>query len=413
MNNPTPPSQPNLPLPEPLRGSDPDSFPQRTVTTRLPSIAQRTLKETGWPEPIHSRLQALIYEMPLGSLRSLEDDGGPDVADWRGYMAPYLGQNWLEPPWFVVETYFFRRILEATGYYKSGAGQGVDPYAPQKRQELTGVYAGAHSLCSQLEALDRSSDTEKQLLIDALIQMLHANIWGNQADLSMWPEGSSQVPSRPQDDRLNERLLVDQASDAARYLAGLAEPPVDFILDNSGQELAYDLVLADFLLTNRLARRVRFHAKPHPTYVSDATIQDVFDMVAFLESAPDLCVHALALRLHDHLESGSLLLDSDYFWTSPLSGWQMPPPLRQELSQAALIISKGDANYRRWLGDRHWPHTTPLEDILVYRPAPLLALRVIKSNLIAGLQPGQSKVMDQKDPNWLHDGNWGVIQFVY
>jgi len=91
----------------------------------------------------------------------------------------------------------------------------------------------------------------------------------------------------------------------------------------------------------------------------------------------------------------------------------MHPHLRQELSKSALIISKGDANYRRWLGDRHWPHTTPTEDILVYRPAPVLALRVIKSNLIAGLRPGQSEAMDQKDPAWLHDGNWGVIQFVY
>jgi hypothetical protein len=413
MNNPASPILPNLPLPEPLRGSDPDSFPQRTITTRLPSIARLTLGETAWPEPIHSRLQALIDEMPHGSLRSLEDDGGPDVANWQDYMVPYLGQTWLEPPWFVVETYFFRRILEATGYYKPGAGQGVDPYAPQKRQELTGVFAGMRGLCTQLEALDQSLNLETQQIAKILIQMLHINIWGNQADLSMWPGGSNQVPSRPQDDRLSERLLVDQASNAARYLAGLSAPSVDFILDNSGQELAYDLGLADFLLTNRLAGRVRFQAKPHPTYVSDATIQDVLDMIAFLESAPDSCVRALALRLRDHLESGCLVLVSDYFWTSPLSGWQMPPHLRQELSQAALIISKGDANYRRWLGDRHWPHTTPIEDILVYRPAPLLALRVIKANLIAGLQPGQSEAMDQKDPDWLHDGNWGVIQFAY
>jgi hypothetical protein len=415
MNHPASSSFPIPTLPEPLRGSDPDSFPQRTITTRLPSIAQRTLDETDWPEPIHSRLQELIDEMPYGSLRPLEDDGGPDVADWQGYMAPYLDQNWLQPPWFVVETYFFRRILEATGYYKPGAGRGVDPYAPQKRQELSGVYTGMHGLCSRLEALNQFSNVETQQFVETLVGMLHVNIWGNQADLSMWPGGSSQGPQRPQDDLLSEHLLVDQALDAARYLAGLTKtsPCVDFILDNSGMELAYDLGLADFLLTNRLAGRVRFQAKPHPTYVSDATIQDVLDMITFLESAPNACVRALALRLHDHLESDSLSLVSDYFWTSPLSGWQMPNDLRQELGKTALIISKGDANYRRWLGDRHLPHTTPIDDILVYHPAPLLALRVIKANLIAGLQPGQSEFMDRKDPTWLHDGNWGVIQFVY
>jgi predicted aconitase with swiveling domain len=403
------------PLPEPLRGSDPDSFPQRTITTRLPSIAQRTLDETDWPEPAHSQLQALINEMPHGLLRLLEDDTGPDVADWQAYIAPHLGQTWLQPPWFVVETYFFRRILEATGYYKEGADRGVDPYAPQKRQELAGVYAGMRGLCAQLDALIQSSELETQKLTETLIQILHANIWGNQADLSMWPGGSGNSPPRPQGDRLSEHLLVDQAPEVARFLAGLAPAcsRLDFILDNSGLELAYDLGLADFLLTKRLAGHVRFHAKPHPTYVSDATIQDVLDMVAFLESAPDACLRALALRLHDHFASDKLRLFSDYFWTSPLSGWQMPPHLRQELGKADLIVSKGDANYRRWLGDRYWPHTTPLEDILAYRPAPVLALRVLKSNLVTGLQPGQSEAMDRKDPTWLHDGNWGVIQFVY
>jgi len=271
MGNPASPLQPILPLPEPLRGSDPDSFPQRTITTRLPSIAQRTLDETDWPETARSRLRALIDEMPHGSLRPLEDDGGPDIAGWQGYISPYLGQTWLQPPWFVVETYFFRRILEAIGYYKAGPGRGVDPYAPQKRQELTGVYAGMRGLCTQLETFNQTSSGNRQQSIETLVQMLHVNIWGNQADLSMWPGGSGQGPQRPQGDRLSERLLVDQASDAARYLTKLAEGrlSVDFILDNSGQELAYDLGLADFLITNSLAETIRFQAKPHPTYVSD------------------------------------------------------------------------------------------------------------------------------------------------
>jgi hypothetical protein len=91
----------------------------------------------------------------------------------------------------------------------------------------------------------------------------------------------------------------------------------------------------------------------------------------------------------------------------------MPSALRKELGQASLVVSKGDANYRRLLGDRYWPHTTPLEDILAYRPAPVLTLRVLKANLIAGLQPGQSEAMQRRDPNWLHNGHWGVIQFAH
>jgi hypothetical protein len=37
-------------------------------------------------------------------------------------------------------------------------------------------------------------------------------------------------------------------------------------------------------------------------------------------------------------------------------------------------------------------------------------LRVLKANLIAGLPAGLPEAMDQSDPEWLYNGNWGVIQ---
>jgi hypothetical protein len=76
------------------------------------------------------------------------------------------------------------------------------------------------------------------------------------------------------------------------------------------------------------------------------------------------------------------------------------------------LINKGDANYRRLLGDRHWPYTTPLADILCYLPAPLAALRVFKSEVAAGLKPGQPESLDRADPGWKTNGKWGVLQFV-
>jgi len=90
----------------------------------------------------------------------------------------------------------------------------------------------------------------------------------------------------------------------------------------------------------------------------------------------------------------------------------MPASLRRKLSEADLLISKGDANYRRLLGDRHWPFTTPFDDIVGYLPAPLLALRTFKSEVAAGLHPEQVADLDKNDPDWLINGKWGVIQFV-
>ncbi len=88
----------------------------------------------------------------------------------------------------------------------------------------------------------------------------------------------------------------------------------------------------------------------------------------------------LGKRLQASLDDDRLHLQTSFFWTSPLPAWEMPPELRQELARPGLLISKGDANYRRWLGDRQWPFTTSIQQILAYRPAPLLLLRVMKAD---------------------------------
>ena len=51
---------------------------------------------------------------------------------------------------------------------------------------------------------------------------------------------------------------------------------------------------------------------------------------------------------------------------------------------SALRRHAGDANFRRLIGDRHWPWSTRPEDVLSYFPAPLLALRTCKSEVLIG-----------------------------
>jgi hypothetical protein len=80
------------------------------------------------------------------------------------------------------------------------------------------------------------------------------------------------------------------------------------------------------------------------------------------------------------------VLSEDYFWTSPLAFWEIPNSLKNELAEANLIVVKGDANYRRLLGDRHRDFTTNIADIVCYLPAPMVALRTLKSKVVAGLK---------------------------
>jgi hypothetical protein len=37
----------------------------------------------------------------------------------------------------------------------------------------------------------------------------------------------------------------------------------------------------------------------------------------------------------------------------------MPDDVRPRLAEADVVLVKGDAHYRRALGDAHWPWTTP------------------------------------------------------
>src|SRR5262249_11202823 len=57
---------------------------------------------------------------------------------------------------------------------------------------------------------------------------------------------------------------------------------VDCLLDNAGFELLGDLCLAEYLLSTAQVQTVRFHAKVHPTFVSDAIIADVHTTIAWL-----------------------------------------------------------------------------------------------------------------------------------
>jgi hypothetical protein len=167
-----------------------------------------------------------------------------------------------------------------------------------------------------------------------------------------------------------------------------------------------------YLLSSRRARRVVFHLKSHPTFVSDAMAKDIQETVTRFRQADEAPVRWLGNELTEHLAQDRLHLTDDFYWTSPLSGWEMPEHLRAELSRSQVAISKGDANYRRLLGDRHWPFATPFEDILAYFPTAVLALRTLKSQITSGISPARAQELDQLDPDWLTNGHWGVIQFA-
>lgn len=406
------PDRPILPLPEPLSGAAFGSFAHLTITMRLPKIARQVIEDNRFPEEISADLRALIAEIPETPLRELRGQG-PDIQGWQNYLEPYRGCNWLEIPWFFAEAYFYRRIVEAIHYFEPGPFQGYDPYQKQKRLTKDAARSTMILLARTLnEALkDENPSFERQK--KDLYHLLLSNVWGNQADLSMW-SASEARPDHQGIDVQRSHLLVDQTQMAIEYIQrsrGRASR-VDILLDNYSPELLHDLALADYLLSTNLVRTIRLHAKPYPYFVSDALTIDVLNTIRELSTDQEPALSALGQRLTAHMKQKRLSVTADFFWTAPLSYWEMPPTLRQELSESSLVISKGDVNYRRLAGDRAWPPTTPFEAVVGYFPAPLLALRVLKAELALGLTDEQVSRLQATDPGWLVNGNWAVIQFL-
>ncbi len=233
--------------------------------------------------------------------------------------------------------------------------------------------------------------------------MMQYMLWGNRIDLSF--AASLAHGSTWQ----SEDLIADDAALAVEHL--LRQPgTVHMIADNTGTELAADLAFIDALIDTRVAERVVYHVKMHPTFVSDSTAEDVRLFLDRLNARGGRA-SVLAERLRAAMVDGRLRLAPDLYWNLPRWLWDTPPRLSRLFEQAALVIIKGDLNYRRATGDAIWPTDTTFAQAVDYFPAPLLALRTLKSDGIVGLRAGLADELDLIDAEWRVNGRRGVIQF--
>ena len=390
----------NPPLPPFLSTSDPGSFARQTILERKPQIIRQVLADNTYPETVVAALASLGEEIASRPVQPLTGSAA-DVPDWNREMACHAGKTWLEIPWYFAETYFYRRLLEAVDYFQPGDAPGHDPFGRQKEEQMEGDVRRLAPAWEQFTGLATRARFEA---------LLHSSLWGNRADLSNFTvrvkatNGLATVAERP-------LILIDHTERVGELLAGRVGR-VDFICDNVGSDLLFDLALADFLLDQRWVQEIHLHLKGQPFFVSDAMPADARRTVELLRAGPGPGLQALGARLDEDQAAGRLIFATDPFWTSWRMFRQMPPPLHQALADAGLVLVKGDVNYRRLLDDRHWSPTTRMETVCAYFPASFVALRTLKGEIMVGLQPGQAEALQAEDPTWLINGKRGVIQLV-
>jgi uncharacterized protein with ATP-grasp and redox domains len=388
--------------------SEPVSFAEHTLLVRLPAIARRMIAENEFPDQVLQQINTLLSEIPDAPVRLLQDPGAPDLDLWAENFAVWLGLPWRMLSFLAAEKYFYRRIIEATGYFQEGSTHLVDPYQSQKDLSLQSSRAAVSGLARQIERWQVSSQPDQ-----ALVEAIESNLWGNRADLSIWPVGGANTIDNEHLHQAEEFLLANDLRNAVEHFLNPAHKgrPIHILVDNAGYELVNDLALADLLLHFGICQQVVIHVKAHPTFVSDAMIKDVTATAQTLAKDEDAAVNRFGGRLIEHVDQQRIQVLSDYFWNAPLAFWEMPVALRQKLGQAGLVLCKGDANYRRLTGDLRWPAETPFRQVTDYFPAPLLALRVAKSDVMVGLAPGQSARNNLREADWRTNGRWGMIQF--
>jgi hypothetical protein len=309
----------------------------------------------------------------------------PDAAEWEPLPS---GARWLSAIWFFAENYVYRCLMSASRYWETGR----DPFAPFKSRELASA-----ALWQEVDAVALPAHGGEER-VSALLDLA---LWGNRVDLS-YAVGAAFGRAGTSHD-----LLCD---DRALVVPELLESggDVHLVADNTGSELAMDLALADALLS-AAAARVTLHVKMHPVFVSDATVSDVWALVGAMRQRGG-AARELAERLGRAFDEGTLRVLPDFFWNGPRFLWDRPPRIAAELDRASMVIFKGDANYRRVIGDAVWPAETTLAEATRYFPARLVLLRTMKSDAVAGLSTDVAARLDAADREWRINARRGLIQ---
>jgi hypothetical protein len=375
-------------LPPELLNNDPAGFAWGVWHDRTPQLITRIRDAHPYGPAQRRAFNALWAEVDTGMMRPL-----PDSAHDKGlWVSEYYGKPWRDAPFLWSESYFYRRLLDASGFFEPGPWYYVDPFAQLKDAELDGVDAeAALTVQRDIEHLAPTEQGQAKLL---------AAVWGNRADLT---------------------FRIGQAADAAADSAGLVADDSDawwavldtateviVVADNAGLELLADLVLIDHILTACPASSVRLHLKPLPFFVSDATTADAVACLDRLGRTPDTA--GSVSRLRAAAASGRLSLHAHEFYCAPLPYQRMPEDLAGQFAAASLTIMKGDLNYRRLTGDRAWPPQTPFGDVVGYFPGRLAALRTLKSDVLTGVSPEVIARLGGPAGSWRTNGTRGLIQ---
>ncbi|AOA60568.1 hypothetical protein PP7435_CHR1-0891 [Komagataella phaffii CBS 7435] len=430
--------------------NDPNSFAYTTSRDRWPHIIKSSVGdlESYLAENPSSKIEGAKLVQDLEKLRSDILANGtvnpftreqldliPSLASYNETLASFKSPlKWLEGPWLFLETFLYR-LIDVIIKKHSGF-ENYDIFEKSKRKAFTDSPKSVYELIKQyLLLLDdnklKSNDKDGQYLL--FKEFIDVSLWGNAIDLSLLATAAqdydmSTGQSAAARKENEKHILANDTSKAWDHLLLCKRPKrIDIVLDNAGFEFFTDLVFSLFTLDSNLADSVGIHCKTRPWMVSDTMIKDVELLLKDLSNTqlfPDNRdeVDRFVSIVRNYLQSGKIKLLENEFWTLDLDYTHITPngkhggaELYDYFQDSALVIIKGDLNYRKLTGDKKWPKDTPFKTAikeLGETNIPILALRTCKADVCVGLPKQREEELVRTDgKSWCATGKWAVISF--
>ncbi|KAG5885454.1 hypothetical protein JTB14_037035 [Gonioctena quinquepunctata] len=361
-------------------------------------------------------LSELKYEIQTNKPLKLLTSQSPDANIYNEYIMKHA--NGDNPPthfhtiWLLSECYMYRRIRQI--FENTKVLQNYDPFQSKKEETYSTdlpVIRKVGKHCVQIVS------NSKEATKNEFIVLMKINLWGNKCDLSLSLGTISKHTSLFNTTAMDHKVLCDQLDDIwnAIYNTESTSDIVDIVLDNAGYEVFTDLCLLDYIVSKKLAKSIRIYVKTIPWFISDVMKHDFDWMLLELKKSDDENLIKLGERWTGFIEKGIWSIVESDFWTLPHEYTFMAdinPQLYRQLAEAKMVFFKGDLNYRKLFGEKNWDPTTSIEKGLnSFNPTKLAILRIVKADIVCGLQQEVVEKVEASNPKWMETGEYGLIQF--
>ncbi|KAK9892830.1 hypothetical protein WA026_022293 [Henosepilachna vigintioctopunctata] len=405
------------------------SFAFRTVRDRLPVILTKTIdslsqqkddiaKEYGNEarediKNVIGKLSRLKYEIqtnkPLKNIRSKASDANT----YNEFIRERDSQEGPPTPfhsvWLLVECYMYRKIWEA--FEKTKFLKEFDPFQTNKEKLFHSSIDQMKETIAYLQKITETPSPNK----DEFFMLLQMNLWSNKCDLSLHPDGVNPVLTN-QINELSDKILVNDSEKVWNALIDSSGDVVDIVLDNAGAELIADLALADYLIKKGICKKVNFHVKKIPWFISDVTLKDfkwTIEQLSKMYEEP--LVQSTGDAWSKNFENLNWTIKTSDFWTLPVEYAHMHKYdriLYEELSLSKLIFLKGDVSFRKLFREINYNPEAPVAEAQgFFGPSKICSIRTIKSEIICGFPKGLADKCEIENKKWMETGEYGVIQF--